>query len=80
MATRVCPACCRGILGKYHGTRKIHEVKNNKDSGCAEELDVVDESDEEIKRDFRYNISKALGKLISSLQEIFRRIPLVPGL
>ena len=33
----VCPACCRGILKKYHGTRKIHEVKNNKDGGCAEE-------------------------------------------
>ena len=39
---------------KYHGTRKIHEVKNNKDGGCAKELDVVDESDEEIKRIFRY--------------------------
>ncbi len=26
-------------------------------AGCVEELDVVDESDEEIKRNFRYNIS-----------------------
>ncbi len=54
METRVCPACCHGILKKYHGTRKIDKVKNNKDGGCAEELDVVDESDEKIKRIFWY--------------------------
>ncbi len=53
MATRVLP----WYFKKIPRHRKIHEVKNNKDGGCAEELDVVDESDEEIKRIFRYNIS-----------------------
>ncbi len=55
MATHVCPACCRGILKKYHGTRKIHEV------GCAEELDVVDESDEEIKLKEFFGSNKIFG-------------------
>ncbi len=30
------------------------KLKRTKMAGCAEELDVVDESDEEIKRIFRY--------------------------
>ncbi len=51
---RVIPACCRGILNKYHGTRKIHEVKNSKNGGMCEELDAVDEWDGEIKIIFRY--------------------------
>ncbi len=55
MATRVCPGCCRGILKKYHSTRKIYEVKNNKDGGRAEELDVVDDSTEENKKIFGKN-------------------------
>ncbi len=74
MATRVCPACRCGILKKYHGTRKIHEVKITKMAGCAEELDAVMDRTKKlkeffgIKRVFRYNITfidpraNALGK------------------
>ena len=35
LITRVCPAYCRGILNKYHGTRINHEVKNNKNGGMC---------------------------------------------
>ena len=94
--------------GTWGGTLFALTTRDNthdsceKMAGCAEEPDVVDESDEEIKiffgikRVFRYNISFIDPSLavfgegiitsgkspreVSSLKEIFRRIPLAPGL
>ena len=63
MATRLCPASSRSILNKYiiifiHEKSPAHEkstkLKITIIAGCAEQRDVVNESDEEIKRVFRY--------------------------
>ncbi len=55
---------CRGILNQYHGTRKTHKVKNNKDGGMFPKslmwlMNRMKKLKEifGIKRDFRYNIS-----------------------
>ncbi len=45
MATRVCPACRRGILKNTTAHEKSTKSKITKMAGCAEQLDVVDESD-----------------------------------
>ena len=48
MATRVCPACCHKIYSMAHvGSTNF---KITKMAGYAKEIDVVDESDEEIQR------------------------------
>ena len=54
-------------------------------AGCAEELDVVDESDEEIKRifrgikrDFRYNIS-FIDPSLGVFGEIFPSVMIFPS-
>ena len=50
MATRVCPACCHEIQNIFHGTLGSTNFKITKMAGYAKDIDVVDESDEEIQR------------------------------
>ena len=47
---------CRSIYLIYHGNTRASQtkLKITKMARCAEELDVVDESDEKIKRIFRF--------------------------
>ena len=67
--TRVSRACRRGILNKYHGTRKIHEVKNNKNGGICRRAWLI--RDKEIKK--KYSVLKEFFGIIYIIYRLSAR-------